>query len=112
MLPPPDGMVKAARGAILDLVGGHADEGAIGLQPSIFVAYRKLSADADEHLATWLREGAPSGINRPVLSAGVFPHVPDEPGSSEHIVGLARIPTGWENYRSADEDMATAMSLL
>ena len=112
MTRPPDGLVKAARGAILDLVGERADEGATGLQPSIFEAYRRLTGDPDEHLATWLREGAPLGINRPVLSAGVFPTVPDEPVSSEYVTGLARSPTGWENYRSADDDTPTATSLL
>ena len=112
MSPPPDGLVEAARGGILDLAGERADEGTIGLQPSIFDAYRRLSGDPDEHLATWLREGAPLGINRPVLSAGIFPSVPDEPVSSEYVAGLARTPTGWENYRSADEDPATATTLL
>ncbi len=112
MSPPPDGLVEAARGAILDLAGERADEGTIGLQPSIFDAYRRLSGDPDEHLATWLREGAPLGIDRPVLSAGIFPPVPDEPVSSEYVAGLARIPTGWENYRSADDDSATATTLL
>ena len=82
------------------------------VQPSIFEAYRRLTGDPDEHLATWLREGAPLGINRPVLSAGVFPTVPDEPVSSDYVTGLARSPTGWENYRSADEDAPTATSLL
>ena len=86
---PLDGLVEAARGAILDLVGERADEGTTGLQPSIFEAYRRLTGDPDEHLATWLREGAPLGINRPVLSAGVFPHVPDEPVSSDYVTGLA-----------------------
>ena len=112
MSPPPDGLVEAARGAILDLAGERADEGTIGLQPSIFDAYRRLSGDPDEHLATWLREGAPLGINRPVLSAGIFPPVPDEPVSSDYVAGLARTPTGWENYRSADDDSATATTLL
>ena len=82
------------------------------VQPSTFDAYRKLTGDPDEHLATWLREGAPLAINRPVLSAGVFPFVPDEPVSSEYVTGLARSPTGWENYQSADEDTPTATSLL
>ena len=112
MSPPLDGLVEAARGAILDLVGEHADEGTTGLQPSIFEAYRWLAGDPDEHLATWLREGAPLGINRPVLSAGVFPLIPDESISFEYVTGLARSPTGWENYRSADEDTPTATSLL
>ena len=112
MSPPLDGLTGAARGAILDLVGGRADEGTIGLQPFIFEAYRRLTGDPDEHLATWLRDGAPLGINRPVLSAGVFPFVPDEPVSFEYVTGLARSPTGWENYRSADEDTPTATSLL
>ena len=79
MSPPLDGLVEAARGAILDLIGERADEGTAGLQPSIFEAYRRLTGDPDEHLATWLREGASLGINRQVLSAGVFPPVPDEP---------------------------------
>ena len=96
MSPPPDGLVEAARGAILDLAGERANEGTIGLQPSIFDAYRRLSGDPDEHLAIWLREGAPLGINRPVLSAGIFPSVPNEPVSSEYVAGLARTPAGWE----------------
>ena len=74
--------------------------------------HRRLTGDPDEHLATWLREGASLGINRPVLSAGVFPLVPDEPVSSDYVTGLARNPTGLENYRSADEDTSTATSLL
>ena len=112
MSPPPDGPVEAVRGAILDLVGERADEGTIGLRPSIFDAYRKVTGDPDEHLATWLREGAPLGINRPVLSAGVFPLVLDQPISSAYITGLARSPTCWEKYLSADEDTPTATSLL
>ena len=96
----------------MDLVGERADEGTTGLQPSIFEAYRRLAGDPDEHLATWLREGAPLGINRPVLPAGVFPIVPDGPVSSDYVTGLARSPTGWENYRSADEDAPTAALLL
>ena len=112
MPPPLGGLVESARGAILDLVGERADEGTTGLQPSIFEAYRRLTGDPEEHLATWLREGAPLGINRPVLSAGVFPTVPDEPVSPDYDTGLARSPTGWENYRSADEDAPTATSLL
>ena len=59
MSPSPDGLVEAARGAILDLVSERADEGTTGLQPFIFEAYRRLAGDPDEHLATWLREGAP-----------------------------------------------------
>ena len=59
MPPPLDGPVEVARGAILDLVGGRADEGTTRLQPSIFEAYRRLTGDPDEHLATWLREGCP-----------------------------------------------------
>ena len=110
MSPPPDGLVEAARGAILDLVGERA--GTTGLRPSIFEAYRRLPGDPDEHLATWLREGALLGINKLVLSAGIFPLVPDEPVSSEGVAGLARSPTGWEIYRSADEDTPTATSLL
>ena len=55
MSPPLDGLVEAATGAILDLVGEHADEGTTGLQPVIFEAYRRLTSDPDEHLATWLR---------------------------------------------------------
>ena len=112
MPPPLGGLVESARGAILDLVGERADEGATGLQPSILDAYSRLTGDPDEHLATWLREGAPLGINRPVLSAGVFPTVPDEPVSSDYVTGFARSPTGCENYRSADEDAPTATSLL
>ena len=38
--------------------------------------------------------------------------MPDEPVSSDYVTGLARSPTGWENYRSADEDAPTATSLL
>ena len=110
MPPPPEGLVESARGAILDLVGERADDGTTGLQPSIFDAYRSLTGDPDEHLATWLREGAPLGINRPVLSSGVFPTVPDEPVSSDYVTGLARSLAGWENYRSADEDAPTATS--
>ena len=112
MSPPLGGLVKFARGAIPDLVGERAGEGTTGLQPSIFDAYRSLTGDPDEHLATWLREGAPLGINRPVLSSGVFPTVPDEPVSPDYVTGLARSPAGWENYRSADEDAPTATSLL
>ena len=112
MPPPPGGLVEFARGAILDLVGGRADEGTTGLQPSIFDAYRSLTGDPDEYLATWLREGGPLGINRPVLSSGVFPTVPDELVSSDYVTGLARSPAGWENYRPADEDAPTATSLL
>ena len=85
MARPPNGLVNAGRGGVLDLVGERADEGTVGLQPSIFEAYRRLTGDPDEHLATWLRDGAPLGINRPVLSAGVFPTVPDEPVSSEYV---------------------------
>ena len=96
MPPPLGGLVEFARGAILDLVGERADDGMTGLQPSIFDAYRSLTGDPDEHLATRLREGAPLGVNRPVLSSGVFPTVPGEPVSSDYVTGLARSPAGWE----------------
>lgn len=109
---PLDGLVEAARGAILDLVGERADEGTTGLQPFIFEAYRRLAGDPDEHLATWLREGALWELTHRFCQPEFPPPVPDEPASSDYVTGLARSSTGWENYRSADEDTTTATSLL
>ena len=112
MAPPPSGMVEASRRAILGLVGGDANEGARGMQPAVFDAYRLLAGDPDGYLSHWLRGGAPLGINRPVSPAGVFPPVTEEAAPSEYVANLSKDPFGWVNYRSADEDVATAVELL
>ena len=67
--------------------------------------------DPDTDLEKWLREGAPLGIRMPVTSCGIFPQATDT--SRQWSPGdISSEPTGWENYRSAEDDPAVCAELL
>ena len=50
-------------------VAGHRGR----LRPGLIGAFIRASGDADTDVETWLREGAPHGILRPIEARGVFP---------------------------------------
>ena len=60
----------------------------------------------------WLSEGAPLGINREVSRRGIFPSVPDQQVDSGYLSKLVLGPTGWTNYRSAEDEPGLTCSLL
>ena len=74
-----------------------------GLCSQVFSTYLELSGDPDDCLPDWLSEWAPLGIKREVSRRGIFPPVPDQQVDSGYLSKLVLGPTGWTNYRSAEE---------
>ena len=52
------------------------------------------------------------GVTHPVVPTGVFPVVPETPVEEDAVGSIASDPTGWSNYRSAEEDPANTQAIL
>ena len=87
--------------------------GGSSLDPSIFEAWGRVSGDPDgKILGSWLRHGAPLGIEQPIDCCGTFPVV-EGPGYQANLLcNLERSFCGWENYASAEEEPAEVGKLL
>jgi hypothetical protein len=114
--------VMSARREVRKALGLRAPGTDTGLQADLFDEVHKRG-DPDEHLATWLRDGAPLGVSRCIPGSEIFPQVvsnfsmdPADPptpvASSQQIADIATDPAGWENYRSAESDPTVCAQLL
>ena len=48
------------------------------LDPELLSAWVRRSGDPDLHVPTWVKEGAPLGIEKPIPVAGIFPQAEDD----------------------------------
>ena len=66
----------------------------------LFEGWIEQSGDPDVHLAIWLRNGAPTGIDNAIPLAGVFPESLQPPSGD-----LQQVPFGekLKNYESMEE---------
>ena len=63
-------------------------------------AFVDEARDPEIHLATWLQEGAPIGVARPVPAAGIFPKTSAKAVSNEAVSALYAWKGGHVNYVS------------
>ena len=109
---PPQELLLSAREEICGLSGRAINDWSPGLCTQVFSTYLVLSGDPDNCLLDWLSEGAPLGIRREVSRRGIFPPVPDQQVDSGYLSKLVLGPTGWTNYRSAEDEPELTRSLL
>ena len=109
---PPQELLLSARKEVCCLSGRVINEWSPGLCTQVFSTYIELSGDPDDCLPDWLNDGAPLGINREVSRRGIFPPVPDQPVDSGYLSKLVLGPSGWINYRSAENEPELTLSLL
>ena len=109
---PPQELLLSARKEVCCLSGRVINEWSPGLCTQVFSTYIELSGDPDDCLPDWLDDGAPLGINREVSRRGIFPPVPDQPVDSGYLSKLVLGPSGWINYRSAENEPELTLSLL
>ena len=79
------------------------------LRADVFDAIIQAGHDPDDCLVTWLVEGSPLGINRPIEDRGIFPTVADESGYDNIHAAMGE---GWSNYSSAEEKPELVQALL
>ena len=91
---PPTELVEAVRAKVCQLGGEAFREGAPGLRPEVFKAYRRITSDPDSQLATWLETGAPLGIEEPIASSGIFPPVTESSAPEGYTESLVCPPAG------------------
>ena len=108
---PPQELLLSARKEICGLSGRVINDWFPGLCTQLFSTYLELSEDPGDCLPDWLSEGAPLGINREVSRRGIFPPVPNQVDSG-YLSKLVLGPTGWTNYRSAEDEPELTCSLL
>ena len=112
MSEPSEDLLTDARAGVCSLLGSVMNDWSPGLCSQVFSTYLELSGDPDDCLPIWLRDGAPLGINRAVSHRGVFPPVPDRITDPGYLSGLVLGPSGWTNYRSAEEEPGLTQDLL
>ena len=86
--------------AVRRLLGSSPDEA--GLSPSFIDAANCMLSDPDDTLSSWLRNGAPLGIEQRIANKNIFPVVAEE--SHYQSIGDIRFKQheGWANYISAE----------
>jgi len=109
---PPQELLLSTRREICGLSGRAINDWSPGLCTQVLSTYIELSGDPDNCLPDWLNEGAPLGIKREVPRRGIFPPVPDQQVDSGYLSKLVLGPTGWTNYRSAEDEPELTCSLL
>ena len=114
---PPAGLAGEAldelRVKVAAAVGQPPPGAGPGLKPAFLRAFAALAGDPDRDLAGWVEGGAPLGIRTHIAPSGIFPALAGEaPASEADIGGISADPTGWENYRSAEDDLPTCAALL
>jgi hypothetical protein len=80
------------------------------IQATVIDAYVQHSGDPEAHLAGWFVTGAPLGIEKPIVSSGIFPIVEEPLG--DDLEDIQQFETGWENYRSAESEPEEVHALL
>ena len=61
-----------------DLEGTNSELYATTLQAGLLEAWAREAGDPDhEHVARWLREGAPAGVELQIEDPGIFPTLDD-----------------------------------
>ena len=109
---PPQELLLSARKEICGLSGRVINDWSPWVCSQVSSTYLELSGDPGDCLPDWLSEGAPLGINRGVSRRGIFPPVPDQQVDSGYLSKLVLGPTGWTNYRSAEDEPELTCSLL
>jgi hypothetical protein len=76
--PPSDRGVKSLQAKVAKAVGNSIEQASRSHSAStwryaIVEAIQKQSGDPDTALSTWLRDGAPMGLSRPIEPSGLFP---------------------------------------
>ena len=76
-------------------------------------AFATLAGGPDRDLAGGVEAGAPLGIRNHMSPSGIFPALADAaPVSEAAMHGISADPAGWENCRSAENDLPTCTALL
>ena len=63
-------------------------------------------------LAEWIQQGAPLGFDEPIACNGVFPKVSGTPADLPSDAEIRRPSEGWQNWPSADEEIADLRELV
>ena len=63
-------------------------------------------------LAEWIQQGAPLGFDEPITCNGVFPKVSGTPADLPSDAEIRRPSEGWQNWPSADEEIADLRELV
>ncbi|CAK0898756.1 unnamed protein product [Prorocentrum cordatum] len=74
------------------------------LQGALIQGWLRAANDPESQLQEWIEQGAPLGIERPIVPCGVFP--PVEPATEfKHVLSLEEaVASGMGNYASLDDN--------
>ena len=114
----PDRLVGRARKLVADALApwAHLDPSSApkpgeSVWADLVEAYCIAAEDPEQDLATWLREGAPTGLLHALEASGIFPAV-DPRAKLENLESLTPDLAGWENYKSIEEAEEDVWQLL
>ena len=81
------------------------------LDPELWDAWLRASADPDKHLVEWIRKGVPLGMSKDIPCCGIFPMVDDPEMEMEEMPELAD-HLGATNYKSFTDEPVHARAEL
>ena len=73
-------------------------------RPGLVKAFVKLACDPDTDLATWLEDGAPTGVMCPIEPKGVFPRVESTGEAVSELEEFYATAAATSNYASVEEN--------
>ena len=112
---PDQGLVTEWQGRLRSLLGAppepdiHCEWGVRSpVQGRLFQAWLNASGDPEDQILAWVEEGAPLGVERPILARGIFPKI--EVGGRSPGVGaqLEHVLEGFTNYASVEDNFEAA----
>ena len=107
-------LVHAVRKSVCTSLGVGLDDSKTTspISPSVIRGWCRVSGDPDCILASWLEQGAPIGIEKPIETSGIYPQVDGSCWTAKALRTLERSSEGWSNYKSADEEPEEVQKLL
>ena len=73
------------------------------LQPALLGGFIRAAADCEVDVESWLTDGAPMGVHRPIIQRGVFPRTDRYPGCpAEEVTECFPDVDTFANYASVE----------
>ena len=73
-------------------------------RPHLVHAFIDQASDPEEHLAGWLRDVAPIGVDKPIPESGIFPSTTTKAPGTDLVTSLYAWTGGHTNYVSVTEN--------